>query len=376
MTTADLSALADATAAAVGGAVSVMDPRGYVVAYSSVPGQPIDDVRRDGILGKQVPARYMVHHIDPDFRRSSTVHVVDVAGALPRLAVAVSADGEYLGSIWCIVSTLPSGPPDRGVVTALTRAAAAAAPLLLARLRPTGPGNPRARALLTDPAVVTSPGSRFAVVAATVDSAQPGSLLVRLGGLLELTFGGDADSGFIVDEHVVFFVMATDDDRGVAEEAEEVRHRAQGAFGVPVTFAIGGPHARPAVARAHAHWTLGAIETGSYTTTFAQSRVPVTLKRASDALSDVPLAIPAVERMLTYDAAEGTDYGATVLALLAHESNVAAASASLYLHANTFRYRLRRTRELFDLDLDDPDTRLLVWMSLRLRAEQSGPSPD
>lgn len=60
------------------------------------------------------------------------------------------------------------------------------------------------------------------------------------------------------------------------------------------------------------------------------------------------LALPAVERMLACDATEGTDYAATVLALLAHESNVAAASASLYLHPNTFRYRLRRTKELFD----------------------------
>ncbi|OZE93246.1 PucR family transcriptional regulator [Rhodococcus sp. 15-2388-1-1a] len=368
MTTADLSALADATATAVGGAVSVMDPQGYVVAYSSVPGQPIDDVRRDGILGKQVPARYMVHHIDPLFRGSSTVHVVDVPGALPRLAVAVSVDGEYLGSIWCIVSTAPSGPPDRGAVTALTRAAAAAVPLLLARRRPAEPGNPRARALLTDPTVVTSPGSRFAVVAAKVDSAQPETLLVQLGGLLELTFGGDTDSGFVVDDHVVFFVVARDDDGGVAEEAEGVRRRAEVAFGVPVTFAVGGPHARPAVARSHAHWVLDAIEKGSHTTTFEHSRIPVTLNRATDALTDVSLAIPAVERMLSYDATEGTDYGATVLALLAHESNVAAASASLYLHANTFRYRLRRTKELFDLDLDDPDTRLLVWMSLRLRA--------
>ncbi|MDZ7918229.1 MAG: helix-turn-helix domain-containing protein [Rhodococcus sp. (in: high G+C Gram-positive bacteria)] len=368
MTTADLSALADATATAVGGAVSVMDPQGYVVAYSSVPGQPIDDVRRDGILGKQVPARYMVHHIDPLFRRSSTVHVVDVPGAFPRLAVAVSADGEYLGSIWCIVSTVPSGPPDRGVVTALTRAAAAAVPLLLARHRPAGSGNPRARALLTDPAVVTSPGSHFSVVAARVDSTQPEAMLVQLGGLLELTLGGDADSGFVVDDHVVFFVVATEGDCGVVEDAEEVRCRAEAAFGVPVTCAVGGPHERPAVARSHARWTLDAIESGSHTVTFEQARVPVTLDRAADALSDVPLALPTVERMLSYDAAEGTDYGATVLALLAHESNVAAASASLYLHANTFRYRLRRTKELFDLDLDDPDTRLLVWMSLRLRA--------
>ncbi len=347
-----------------------MDPQGYVVAYSSVPGQSIDDVRRDGILGKQVPARYMVHHIDPEFRRSSTVHVVDVPGALPRLAVAVSADGEYLGSIWCIVSAALSGPPDRDAVTALTRAAAAAVPLLLSRLRPTSPHNPRARALLTDPAVVTPPGSQYVVLAARVASARPEALLMQLVGLLELTFGGNRDSGCVIEQHTAFLVVASEDIRLVTEEAEEVRRRAESAFGAAVTFAIGGPHSRPAVARNHAHWTLDSIEDGSQTTTFEQRRVAVTLNRAADAFSDVQLALPAVERMLSYDSAEGTFYAATVLALLAHESNVAAASASLYLHANTFRYRLRRTKELFDLDLDDPDTRLLVWMSLRLRAGQ------
>jgi hypothetical protein len=259
VSTADLSALADATATAVGGAVSVMDPQGFVIAYSSVPGQPIDDVRRDGILGKQVPAEYMVHHLDSDFRRSSKVHVVDVPGVLPRLAVAVSADAEYLGSIWSIATGVSLRPPDSGAVAAMTRAAAAAVPLLLARRHPAGADNQRVRALLTDPDTVTPAGSRYTVLAARIDSVQPEAVLVQLADLLELTFGNALDSGCVIEDRTVLLVLASEDERGVLDAAEDVRRKAEAAFGVSVTFAIGGPEARPTVARRQALWVLDAI---------------------------------------------------------------------------------------------------------------------
>ncbi|MDV6261026.1 PucR family transcriptional regulator [Rhodococcoides yunnanense] len=367
MTTADLSALADATAAAVGGAVSVMDPAGYVVAYSSLPGQPIDDVRRDGILGKQVPAEYMAHHTDEDFRRSSTVRIVAVAGVLPRLAVPVTSGDEYLGSIWCIVPTAALSPPEPAAMAALQRAAAEAIPLLSQRPQATDIEKPRARELLTDPAAVTPDGQLYTVLATRVQSDRPDAAASRLRGMLELTFGQQVDSGAVVLDGAVFVVMRSEIPF-TGGEFEHVRRRAVSALGIPVTFAIGGPDERPMTARVHAQWALDACDDGSPTIVFDDVRVQATLRRAGAALSEVSLALPAVERMLACDASEGTEYAATVLALLAHESNVAAASASLYLHPNTFRYRLRRTKELFGLDLADADTRLLVWMSLRLRA--------
>ncbi|QII04515.1 PucR family transcriptional regulator [Rhodococcoides fascians A25f] len=367
MTTADLSALADATAAAVGGAVSVMDPAGYVVAYSSLPGQPIDDVRRDGILGKQVPAEYMAHHTDEDFRRSCTVRVVAVAGVLPRLAVPVTSGGEYLGSIWCIVPTVAVSPPDPAAVAALQRAAAEAIPLLSQRPQAVGVEKPRARELLTDPTAVTPDGQLYTVLATRVQSDRPDAAASRLRGMLDLTFGQQLDSGAVVIDGAAFLVMRSEIPITV-DEFEHVRRRAVSALGIPVTFALGGPDERPMTARVHAQWALDGCEDGSPTIMFEEVRVHATLRRAGKALSEVSLALPAVERMLSCDASEGTEYAATVLALLAHESNVAAAATSLYLHPNTFRYRLRRTKELFGLDLDDADTRLLVWMSLRLRA--------
>jgi len=41
----------------VGGAAAIEDPYLRVLAYSTLPGQPIDEHRRQGILGLQVPLR-------------------------------------------------------------------------------------------------------------------------------------------------------------------------------------------------------------------------------------------------------------------------------------------------------------------------------
>jgi len=35
------------------------------------------------------------------------------------------------------------------------------------------------------------------------------------------------------------------------------------------------------------------------------------------------------------------------------------------LHQNTFRHRMRRATEIFGVNLDDPDERLVLWLLLR-----------
>jgi DNA-binding PucR family transcriptional regulator len=83
-------------------------------------------------------------------------------------------------------------------------------------------------------------------------------------------------------------------------------------------------------------------------------------------LADQPhLRLPAVQRMVDHDAEQQTPYVESVLAYLAANADVPAAAESVNVHPNTFRYRLRRVRELFDLDLEDPDVRLVVWLQLR-----------
>lgn len=71
------------------------------------------------------------------------------------------------------------------------------------------------------------------------------------------------------------------------------------------------------------------------------------------------------EVMIRHDAEEGTEYQSSVLAYLDALSDVGVAATRLATHPNTLRYRLRRARDLFGLDLDDPDQVLALWLSLR-----------
>jgi hypothetical protein len=54
-TSEELFALANAVAAVIGGSVAIEDLDHRVLAYSSIPGQRIDDLRRRGILERRVP---------------------------------------------------------------------------------------------------------------------------------------------------------------------------------------------------------------------------------------------------------------------------------------------------------------------------------
>lgn len=71
--------------------------------------------------------------------------------------------------------------------------------------------------------------------------------------------------------------------------------------------------------------------------------------------------------MLTEDAGRGGQHCRTVLAWLDAHGDVSVAAASVGVHHNTFRYRLKRARTLLDLDLQDPDVRLALHLRLRRR---------
>lgn len=57
----------------------------------------------------------------------------------------------------------------------------------------------------------------------------------------------------------------------------------------------------------------------------------------------------------------------TLLAYLAHGGSLVHAGRELTLHPNGVGYRMRRIRELLDIDLDDPDVRFAVELACRVR---------
>ena len=56
----------------------------------------------------------------------------------------------------------------------------------------------------------------------------------------------------------------------------------------------------------------------------------------------------------------------TLRAWLDHFGDSVAAAGSVFVHQNTFRYRLRRVAEVGELDLADPDQRFAVMLQLRV----------
>jgi phage FluMu protein gp41 len=77
-----------------------------------------------------------------------------------------------------------------------------------------------------------------------------------------------------------------------------------------------------------------------------------------------PEGFLALER---HDRLKGTNYADTLEAFLERNMNIADTIKKIYMHRNTFLYRIGRIKELLDMDLDDPDTRLLLRIILKLR---------
>ncbi|MCA1708669.1 MAG: PucR family transcriptional regulator, partial [Actinobacteria bacterium] len=115
----DLFALANALTGLVGGPVTIEDAQSRVIAYSSTE-DPIDEARRQTILGRRVPERFTTQLKEQGvFKRLWAGEVVRVEFPgdpdlwRPRLAAAVRAGVEILGSIW-----VAQGPNEFGPKTA------------------------------------------------------------------------------------------------------------------------------------------------------------------------------------------------------------------------------------------------------------------
>lgn len=71
-----------------------------------------------------------------------------------------------------------------------------------------------------------------------------------------------------------------------------------------------------------------------------------------------------VRRLLDYDNRHGSAYAHTLAVWLQNNQDVKVSAERLCIHVNTLRYRVRRVRELVDLDLRDPAQRLVAQLLL------------
>ncbi|MFF2653157.1 PucR family transcriptional regulator [Streptomyces sp. NPDC058045] len=381
----DLPGLAMALAALVGGALTIEDPESNVLAYSPTA-DTADPLRRLTILGRRVPEWRVAELAESGFlgtlwASGDAVHR-PADGRFPeRLAIAVRAGDEILGSLWAAADGEPLPPRARD---ALREAAATAVPHLLHhRLRSRTSAIRRrqaVRALLEGPAEASAqaaaldvePGAPCVVLAvAAAEPAPAAEALERALHLASLRAAAHHTPAFGHRDGDRLDVLLTDPAPGAAARfGRELATVLRGA-GVRPLVAVGPPGTdltEAAASRAGAALVLRVLrERGTPEVASAEEvRPALDVLRVLDAVGGLsPAASGAVGELLAYEAEFGTDLPRTVAAHLVFFGDASATARQLGIHPNTLRYRLRRVRELFGLELSDPDVRLLTELGLR-----------
>ena len=387
----DLFALANAIAGLVGGAITIEDQRGRVLAYSAIEGQTIDEPRQQSILGRQVPDTPSVRALYKKLWSSDSVIRVDAIEGLdarPRIAAPITVGTQKLGSVWALEGEMKLGADAE---LALSEAARVAALHMIAarssRDIERGLKGDLLRSLLEGRGDVVATAARLGiprrspliVCAFEIIADEPVEQLHRERLVDLVATYSDAfrlQAASVAIGHTVFCLLPVTKqmkDERVKQIAREIQEHASATLGLPIHAAVSSTvtevrdlaDASREVDRilrvlsdANGQLALASIE---------DVRSRVTLLTLRDLARDHPdLVRGPVEVIAEHDAAKNTTYLTTLRAFLASFGDVPAAAAEINVHPNTFRYRMRRLTELFDVDLGDPDARLVIELQLRL----------
>ncbi|MEU9063519.1 helix-turn-helix domain-containing protein [Streptomyces sp. NPDC048430] len=388
----DLPGLANTVADLVGGAITIEDPQSRVLAYSRMDHEP-DPMRRLTILGQEVPRWRVVELRESGFFQAlwNTDDVVRLPADgryAERLAVAVRHGAEVLGSIWAAADGRPLA---EDAVAALRTAGRAAVPHL-SHHRTWG----RAAASAREGAVhALLAGSTQAAHDVGIARDRPHAVMVAEAYDGRETAPGDAGQRVldVLALQAVAYrpgcVTARSGRRlyavvpAVGGETDPARTLLATVRSVPrgVVFAGAGPvvadlaelpasrDAAELVVRVlrERATRLPAAVAGSAVASYEEVAAEAAVLRLLDRVEPLWGAVPGpVHAMMEHDRAHGSRYGDSVAAHLDAFGDTAAAARRLNVHPNTLRYRLRRARELFSVDLADPAVRLLADVGLRL----------
>lgn len=398
----DMFALANAVAALLDAPVTFEDRSSRVLAFSGRQDEA-DPSRVETILGRQVPDRYtrvLEHHgvfrslyggdrpvfFDP--RRAGVPEM-----QVPRVAIAVRAGDEILGSIW-VATRAPLSPAreqalaDSAKLLALhmlrRRAGADVERRLRADLVATvlegGPGAPDAaeRLGLADrPAVVLAMGLRDTGAGGMLSLARLETDLRRAGDALAVHLsavqGGAAVALLGGTAYGIVPVLpgrSGADERVAAVARDFLERTGERVPGLVGVGRVADDTVGLARSRADADRVLRVLRTGAN---------PIRVARMADVQADSLLLELAdlvgadgltpsgsIAQLAEYDSRHGSMLVPTLRAWLDAFGQVITAASALCVHPNTFRYRLRRITEVSGLDLGDPEARFAAMLQLRL----------
>jgi sugar diacid utilization regulator len=389
----DLFALANAVAAMVGGPATIEDTQSRVLAFSS-NNEPLDEPRRQTILGRRVPEpwikRLQQHGVFKELWSTDDVIRVELPykNLRRRIAIAIRAGGEILGSIWVAEGRKHLGPEAEEALREASRIAA----LHLIRHRASEDLERRMRgdvlrALLQGQGPVEHLASRlgidarspFTVMAFDLQStgeaedALERQRAVDLVALYSETFHRRAACASI--ERTIYSLLPTQgDQRGkLVSLGRRVIDYAVSPLGVTLKVGIGStvPILREAPrSRSEADQVLRVLAQdarGRSVAAIEDVRAQTLLLEFQDLSTQHPhLRAGKLTALADYDAEHGTEYVQTLRAYLDAFGDIGKAAVSVNVHPNTFRYRVKRLSELSNIDLEDPDERLAAEIQLRL----------
>ena len=395
----DLFALADAIAASVGGAVTIEDPQWRVLAFSNL-GHPVDEVRRQTILGRAVPAEWQ-KRLEQEgtaraLRTGRGVVRFDVhePGVLRRLGAPVRAGTELLGTIWVAEGDVALGADAE---RSLNRAADLAALHLLSyrtsedlkrRTRGAFVRNVlEGRTPVAAPGHVSAPrvAAPFTVLAFEARAGELSAGSVGLERILSVVslFCEDVHADAmcaLVDDRVWGLVPTpqTESRQRTVALARRIVDRVEQAVGVSLRAGIGVsaadvgdvPHSRRTAEQAL--MVLARQDGPEQVAHFDEVQARAALHEFLAIAAECPSLLPGkLQTLIAHDAELGTGHVETLRAYLDAWGDMAEAARRLGIHANTVRYRVRRLEELSGLDLRDPDERLVTELQLRLHAQSA-----
>lgn len=402
MPSGDLFALANAIATLLNAPVTIEDRSSRVVAFSGRQDEA-DPARIETVLGRQVPERFTRQLEERGvfqelYRSTEPIHIGPVSTpddtpSFPRVAFAVRAGDEILGSIWAAVRE----PLSADRVSALKDSAGLVA-LHMLRLRAGADVERRLRADLLATILEGGAGSADAtsrlrlsdhscVVLALSAADQPGdepsadarsiaerqriadAFAVHLGAVY-------LRSAVAVIGDVVYAVVGVRPDVSDADvRAARVATDFLARLGTTSEIRVGigtvaEDSATVPMSRANADRALRVLRQTPQrdpVALFSAVQMEALLVELGDLVrsrGDQPTG--PVARLMAQDRERGTHLVETLRAWLDAFGDVSVAAARVYTHPNTFRYRLRRLSEISGLDLGDPDVRFSAMVQLRL----------
>jgi hypothetical protein len=397
-TTGDLFALANSIAASLGGPVTIEETSGRVMAYSNLPGQEIDEIRRLAILGRQTPDRPTnAAEYQAVIRGPGPVKFESSDPAYPdRMAIAVRAGHQALGLIW-VLCDRPGLVPDADRV--LTDAARATA-LHLLRVRGThDPGRTRRSEALRGLLSGTTPVDEVAGVLGLSPTTWVAMAAVRPAGrhggaetaeavtarVLDLValhgeYWHPAAATVLEPGSIALALPVPVDGAEGADGTDRLGARlrklgndlvtaARRSGGVELTVAVGPvvPLADAARSRRLSEQVAEVLTGPQQVATLDDVRSAVVLAavRAGRPADDEALLLPQVRALLQHDRTQGTEYGQTLLVHLGSFGDMTTTAAALNVHENTARYRVKRLDEMFGIDLSGGDETLVTWLQVR-----------